>query len=70
MKAVLAGIALIGGILLGATPALADSGPGGGPAFGHHVSEMAPEHSKDHGAVFGGCVSTMARTDTCPNHAH
>jgi hypothetical protein len=42
--------------------------PGGGPAFGQHVAGMAPEHARTHGAMFGQCVSTMARTGTCPHH--
>lgn len=61
-------------LLLGATPALADGmpmpTPGGGPAFGLHVSGMAPEHPIAHGAMFGECVSSMASTGTCPHHGH
>ena len=43
--------------------------PGGGNAFGAHVSGMAPEHPKELGGEFGKCVSTMARTGTCPHHS-
>jgi hypothetical protein len=43
--------------------------PGGGNAFGEHVSGMAPEHPMDHGQGFGKCVSTMAQTGTCPHHS-
>jgi hypothetical protein len=41
--------------------------PGGGNAFGQHVAGMAPEHAVAHGAHFGECVSTMARTGSCPH---
>lgn len=41
--------------------------PGGGPAFGHHVSTMAPEHPQEHGGMFGECVSTMAHGGDCPH---
>jgi hypothetical protein len=40
--------------------------PGAGNAFGQHVAGMAPEHARLHGEMFGRCVSTMARTGTCP----
>ena len=44
-------------------PAFAQTvAPGGGGAFGKHVSSMAPEHPRDHGSGFGKCVSTMAQT--------
>ncbi|KZK16593.1 hypothetical protein A3962_14655 [Meiothermus taiwanensis] len=39
--------------------------PGGGPDFGKHVSGMAPEHPREHGAQFGACVSSMARGEGC-----
>lgn len=42
--------------------------PGAGPAFGRHVAQMAPEHARDHGALFGQCVSAMASTGECPHH--
>jgi hypothetical protein len=52
-------------------PALAQTvAPGGGSAFGEHVSSMAPEHPRDHGRDFGKCVSTMAtmaQTGLCPH---
>lgn len=41
--------------------------PGGGNAFGEHVSGMAPEHPMVNGLEFGTCISTMARTGTCPD---
>ena len=51
------------------TPALTRGAvPGGGPAFGQHVSDMAPEHPLEHGAEFGQCVSTMAQGGECPHH--
>lgn len=59
-------------MILMVVPALAheeDVSPGGGNAFGEHVSGMAPEHPKELGAEFGKCVSTMARTGTCPDHS-
>ena len=43
--------------------------PGGGPAFGQHVASMTPDHPQDHGAMFGECVSAMARGEGCPHHA-
>lgn len=49
-------------------PAFAQT-PGGGDAFGEHVSSMAPERPRDHGREFGECVSSMARTGTCPHHS-
>jgi hypothetical protein len=42
--------------------------PGGGPAFGQHVSGMAPEHPKEHGRLFGECVSAMAQGAECDHH--
>ena len=39
-----------------------------GRDFGRHVSAMAPEHPKQHGAMFGECVSELARTGICPHH--
>lgn len=67
MKGILLGVSLMGAVLLaGAVPAFAEPlTPGGGPAFGQHVSGMAPDHAKDHGAVFGECVSTMAQGAGC-----
>ena len=43
--------------------------PGGGSAFGQHVSSMAPEHPREFGAQFGACVSLIARGLPC-GHAH
>jgi hypothetical protein len=42
--------------------------PGGGPAFGQHVSGMAPDHPKEHGRLFGECVSAMAQGAECDHH--
>jgi hypothetical protein len=53
--------ALIG---VGASPAVADSVPPS-PAFGQHVSSVAPEHPLQSGVMFGDCVRTMATTGTC-----
>lgn len=48
--------------------AAAQPAPGGGPAFGQHVSEMAPSHPIDHGRDFGGCVSALATAGECGHH--
>jgi hypothetical protein len=40
--------------------------PVGGNAFGQHVATMAPEHAIVQGVEFGQCVSSTARTGTCP----
>jgi hypothetical protein len=67
----LAVLVVVGTILLSAlipAAASAQTAPGGGPAFGQHVAGMAPEHARMHGAMFGQCVSTMARTGACPPH--
>jgi len=42
--------------------------PGGGPDFGHHVADMAPDHPVDHGRNFGQCVSQLASTGVCEHH--
>ncbi len=44
--------------------------PGGGPAFGKHIAEMAPEHPVMNGRHFGKCVSGMARGIPCPDCPH
>ncbi|MBI4301808.1 MAG: hypothetical protein HY664_04300 [Chloroflexi bacterium] len=64
-------IAFLVAALFMATPVLADMpAPGDGPAFGQHVSGMAPQHPLEYGgAMFGACVSTMAQGDDCP-HTH
>lgn len=54
---------------LGVGIAAADPPPGGGNAFGHHVSSMAQVHAQDHGATLGQCVSTVAQGGACP-HDH
>jgi hypothetical protein len=62
-----AGISLA--LMLSTAPAAVASsvGPGGGPEFGSHVSDMAPDHPLDHGGRhFGACVSGMARGQ-CPH---
>jgi hypothetical protein len=58
-------------LTIGAAPAALASGvsPGQDPAFGEHVSDMAPEHPIMHGRQFGECVSGMA-TGECPHHGH
>jgi hypothetical protein len=55
-------------LMLSTAPAAVASSasPGGGPEFGRHVSEMAPEHPLKHGRHFGECVSGMARGQ-CPH---
>ena len=72
MKGLVLGIALIAGTLVaGAAPALANpASPGGGPAFGQHISGHAPEHPVLHGAMFGECVSMMAQGEGCSHHPH
>lgn len=40
----------------------------GGRVFGEHVSDMAPEHPKMHGVLFGDCVSELAVTGQCSHH--
>jgi hypothetical protein len=65
----LSGALFVGVLMLGAAPAAvaSDASPGGGPAFGQHVSDMAPDHPLEHGGRhFGACVSGMAR-GTCPH---
>ena len=59
---ILAGFGLMGA-LAGEMPR-----PGNGPEFGQHVSSMAPEHAREHGAHFGGSVSDMARGKDCGHH--
>jgi hypothetical protein len=63
------GALLVLALTLGATPAALASNvsPGEGPAFGEHVSDMAPEHPIEHGRKFGECVSGMA-IGQCPHH--
>lgn len=51
---------------IGAAPALADEVTPS-PAFGQHVSDMAPEHALEDGAAFGACVSAMAQGGDCPH---
>jgi hypothetical protein len=63
-----AAICLLAAALLAAPATAQTVSPGDGNAFGQHVAEMAPEHPRDHGAEFGECVSSMARTGTCPHH--
>ena len=54
-------MALAGSLLAtGAPAALADE-VSSSRQLGQFVSEMAPEHSIEHGAMFGSWVSTMAR---------
>ena len=57
-------------LALGASPVSAEEvAPGGGNTLGQHVASMTPEHAIEHGADFGRCMSTMARTGACP-HVH
>jgi hypothetical protein len=67
----LPGALLAVALTLAVTPAALASNvsPGQGPAFGEHVSDMAPEHPIAHGRMFGECVSGMA-TGKCPHHGH
>ena len=66
LMAIVAVIVLMVGLMV--APAFAETAaPGGGSAFGKHVSSMAPEHPRDHGAEFGQCVSTMAKESDCPH---
>ena len=68
MRRAVASVALTASLLgVAAVPAAADTVPPS-PAFGPHVSGMAPEHPLEHGAMFGTCVSTMAQGATC-SHA-
>ena len=45
-----------------------------GKSIGNHVSHMAPEHAREHRAMFGECVSQMARAghdhETCDMEGH
>jgi hypothetical protein len=70
LRRLLLSAVLITALLLGAAPAAlaANVRPGGGPAFGDHVSSMAPEHPIMNGRHFGECISGMARGE-CP-HEH
>ena len=68
LMATLVVVVMITGLVV--APALAQEeevAPGGGNAFGKHVFSMAPEHPKLSGPEFGECVSTMARTGSCPH---
>lgn len=69
MRAKIIVVAALAGSLLGmsSVPASADEiGPS--PAFGVHVSDMAPQHPLESGTLFAECVSTMARGEDCPHH--
>ncbi len=56
------------GLLFGPPTAGADMPAPGGSEFGQHIASMAPGHPRDHGPMFGACVSAMATTDNCPHH--
>jgi hypothetical protein len=60
---------MVGSLVAGSagTALAAEATPG--PGFGKHVSEMVPEHPRDHGRTFGECVSAMARGGVC-DHTH
>ena len=69
LRRLIVGFVAAGGVLVaGSGMVAAQVPPGGGNAFGKHVSGMAPEHARSHGAEFGACVSAMARTGECPHH--
>jgi hypothetical protein len=64
MKKVLITILAVGGLgVAGGFAMQAQAMPphNDGPGLGHHVSQMAPDHPRAHGQMFGDCVSTMAR---------
>lgn len=48
--------------------AAAQPTPGGGPDFGRHVADIAPDHPIDHGRQFSECVSALATTGECSHH--
>lgn len=62
-------VALAGALASFGVASAAHPEPGGGPEFGQHIASMAPEHAIDHGAMFGECVSSMARGEGC-THEH
>lgn len=63
--------AMVGSLVLGsAGAALAQEDVAPGPGIGKHVSEMAPEHPRSHGAMFGACVTVMARGLVCDHANH
>jgi hypothetical protein len=68
IRRMLAGATVVSALLLGAAPAAmaSSAGPGEGPEFGTHVSDMAPAHPLLHGRHFGECVSGMAQGQ-CPH---
>lgn len=60
--------AIAGALMPLGARAMEHPSPGGGPEFGQHVASMAPEHPREHGRMFGQCVSAMARGEDCPHH--
>jgi hypothetical protein len=66
LRRVLSSASLIAALLLGAPPAALADGAPPEPAFGEHVSGMAPDHPIMHRRHFGECVSGMARGE-CPH---
>jgi hypothetical protein len=67
LMATLVVVVMITGLMVAPAFAQEEVAPGGGNAFGKHVSGMAPEHPNTGGVEFGVCVSTMARTGSCPH---
>jgi hypothetical protein len=66
---VIAGILLLG-LLASPVAARADMpAPGGGSDFGQHVASMTPDHPRDHGPMFGNCVSMLATTGSCQHNS-
>ena len=71
MKRILIGVGLSFGLLMmGTISVSADTmpmpAPGGGPAFGQHVSAMSPgQGGMTAGPAVGECVSSMASLGVC-----
>ncbi len=68
LRRLIVGFVAAGGVLVAGSGMVAAHVSPGGNAFGKHVSGMAPEHARLHGAEFGACVRAMARTGECPHH--
>jgi hypothetical protein len=66
--AAILGLGAIGGGGVAVAAFAQGAGPGNGPAFGEHISGMAPEHATMHDGMFGECASTMASTGEFPHH--
>ena len=59
---------MVGSLLAGSAGAALAVEVVPGPGFGAHISEMAPDHPREHGRMFGACVSAMARGEACSHH--